>query len=70
MPSRFKSRQQALQTLYLWDMRRQPVYEIFRDFYGSLASDDDEPAPERDVFGELSACPPLIATSFESLFMR
>jgi N utilization substance protein B len=52
MPSRFKSRQQALQTLYLWDMRRQPVYEIFRDFYGSLASDEDEPAPERDVFGE------------------
>jgi N utilization substance protein B len=52
MPSRFKSRQQALQTLFLWDVRRQPFDEILRDFYGTLAVDEDEPEPQRDPFGE------------------
>lgn len=52
MPSRFKSRQQALQTLFLWDVRRQPIDDILRDFYGSLALDEDEPEPMKDLFGE------------------
>ena len=52
MPSRFKSRQQALQMLYLWDVRRQPVEEVVRDYYGSLAIDENEGAEERDGFGE------------------
>ncbi len=52
MPSRFKSRQQALQMLYLWDVRRQPVEDVVRDYYGSLSIDDNEGAEERDGFGE------------------
>ncbi|MCC6538955.1 MAG: transcription antitermination factor NusB [Bryobacterales bacterium] len=54
MPSRFKSRQQALQMLYLWDVRQQPMADVVRDFYGPLSSheDDDDGPPERDGFGE------------------
>lgn len=52
MPSRFKSRQQALQTLYLWDVRRQTIDEILSDYYGSLAIDEDQPSVARDDFGE------------------
>ncbi|MCC6586457.1 MAG: transcription antitermination factor NusB [Bryobacterales bacterium] len=52
MPSRFKSRQQALQTLFLWDVRRQPIDDILRDFYGSLALEEGEPEPMKDHFGE------------------
>lgn len=52
MPSRFKSRQQALQTLYLWDVRRQTIDEILADYYGSLAIDDDQPSVAHDEFGE------------------
>ncbi len=55
MPSRFKSRQQALQMLYLWDVRQQPMDDVVRDFYGPLSShadDDEEGPPERDGFGE------------------
>ncbi len=52
MPSRFKSRQQALQTLYLWDVRRQTIDEILSDYYGSLAIDEDQPVVDRDEFGE------------------
>lgn len=65
MPSRFKSRQQALQTLYLWDVRRQTIDEILSDYYGSLAIDEDQPEVPRDDFGEelargaLRQCPEL-----------
>lgn len=52
MPSRFKSRQQALQMLYLWDVRRQPMQEIVNDYYGSLALDDGGTSEGRDGFGE------------------
>ena len=52
MPSRFKSRQQALQMLYLWDVRRQPVEDVVRDYYGSLSIDEDEGPESRDGFGE------------------
>ena len=52
MPSRFKSRQQALQTLYLWDIRQQPVDAAIRDYYDSLASDQGEPVEEHDQFAE------------------
>jgi N utilization substance protein B len=52
MPSRQKSRQHALQLLYLWDMRRQPVAEIIDSYYGSLASEAGEPIEERDSFAE------------------
>lgn len=52
MPSRFKSRQQALQTLYLWDVRRQTMDEILADYYGSLAIDEEQPEVPQDDFGE------------------
>jgi len=52
MPSRFKSRQQALQTLYLWDVRKLPMDEVIRDYYGSLASEECEPVADHDAFGE------------------
>src|SRR5690349_16151917 len=52
MPSRFKSRQQALQMLYLWDVRRQPIDEVVRDYYGSLAVEEADDSAEPDGFGE------------------
>ena len=52
MPSRQKSRQRALQLLFLWDMRRQPVSEIVDSYYDSLASEESEPVEERDTFAE------------------
>lgn len=61
MPSRHRSRQRAVQLLYQWDMRQQPVDEAIHAFYDSLYSSEehtkDEPAkesprPERDVFME------------------
>lgn len=52
MPSRQKSRQRALQLLFLWDMRRQPVSEIVHSYYDSLASEESEPIEERDTFAE------------------
>lgn len=50
MPSRHRSRQQALQILYVWDIRRQPVEEILRSLHGALA--DDETKLEPDPFAE------------------
>jgi len=47
MPSRRRSRQRALQILFLWDARRQPVNEAIDAYYDSLYW--EEP-PERDVF--------------------
>ena len=52
MPSRYKSRQTALQMLYLRDMRGEALPELFSSYYGSLASEDAEPVPERDPFAE------------------
>jgi N utilization substance protein B len=52
MPSRHRSRERALQILYLWDMRKQPVEEAIEAFYGSLATDDGEAPPARDPFSE------------------
>jgi N utilization substance protein B len=39
MPARHRSRQRALQTLFLWDLRRQPVEEAIDAFYETLSSD-------------------------------
>jgi N utilization substance protein B len=53
MPARHRSRQRALQVLFLLDLRRQPVGEAIASFYNTLAS-EDEPVPEmsRDEFME------------------
>jgi len=47
MSSRRRSRQRALQILFLWDARRQPVDEAIDTYYDSLYSEEK---PERDPF--------------------
>jgi transcription antitermination protein NusB len=47
MPSRRKSRQRALQILFLWDARRQSVDEAIAAYYDTLYSEEQ---PERDPF--------------------
>lgn len=43
MPARHRSRQRALQVLFLWDQRRQAIDDAISSFYETLASDEDEP---------------------------
>lgn len=47
MSSRRKSRQRALQILFAWDARRQPVEEVIDGYYDTLYSEEK---PERDPF--------------------
>jgi len=47
MPSRRRSRERALQILFLWDARRQPLDESFNAYYDSLFSEEQ---PGRDQF--------------------
>jgi len=47
MPSRRRSRQRALQILFLWDSRRQPVDEAIDAYYDTLYAEE---RPERDPF--------------------
>lgn len=47
MPSRRRSRQRALQILFLWDARRQPVEDAINAYYDTLYSEEH---PERDPF--------------------
>jgi transcription antitermination protein NusB len=47
MPARHRSRQRALQVLFLWDQRKQPVDEAIRAFYETLSSDDPVPSDEK-----------------------
>jgi N utilization substance protein B len=47
MPSRRRSRQRALQILFLWDFRRQAVDEAIDTYYDTLYSEE---RPERDPF--------------------
>jgi len=43
VPARHRSRQRALQVLFLWDMRRPSVDEAIDSFYETLSSDEDPP---------------------------
>jgi N utilization substance protein B len=52
MASRHRSREHALQILFQWDMRKQPVDESIAAFYGSLYSEENAVRPERDEFLE------------------
>jgi N utilization substance protein B len=56
MPSRRRSRERALQILYLWDVRRQPVEEAIDSYYASLYSDESPAPPERDEFVQKLVC--------------
>jgi N utilization substance protein B len=47
MPSRRNSRQRALQILFLWDARRQPLDETIDAYYDTLLSEEH---PEREQF--------------------
>ena len=47
MSSRRRSRQRALQILFAWDARHQPVDEVIDGYYDSLFSEEK---PERDPF--------------------
>jgi N utilization substance protein B len=55
MPARHRSRQRALQVLYQWDIRQQPVEEAIGSFYESVGADEDDPRPETDDFMEMLA---------------
>lgn len=43
MAARHRSRQRALQVLFLWDQRRQAIDEAISSFYDTLASEEDQP---------------------------
>lgn len=45
MPARHKSRQRALQVLFLWDQRKQPIEDAIAAFYLTLGSEEDNPVP-------------------------
>lgn len=47
MSSRRRSRQRALQILFLWDARKQPVEDALNAYYETLYSEE---RPERDEF--------------------
>ena len=47
MPARRRSRQRALQILFLWDARRQPLYEAINSYFDTLYAEEH---PERDDF--------------------
>ena len=51
MPSRTRSRQRALQILFLWDARRQPVEDAIGAFYDTLVAETvPGEGPVRDEF--------------------
>jgi len=43
MPARHRSRQRALQVLFLWDLRRQKIDDAISAFYDTLSSEEDDP---------------------------
>ncbi len=43
MPARHRSRQRALQVLFLWDLRKQTIEEALFSFYETLGSEEEEP---------------------------
>lgn len=45
MPARHRSRQRALQVLFLWDQRKQAIEDAISSFYDTLGSDEEQPRP-------------------------
>ena len=45
MPARHRSRQRALQVLFLWDQRKQDIEEAISSFYETLGSEEENPQP-------------------------
>lgn len=53
MPARHRSRQRALQVLFLWDSRKQPIDDAITAFYETLSSEEEAPqASAPDEFME------------------
>jgi N utilization substance protein B len=50
MPARRRSRQRALQILYLWDARRQPLEEATAAYFDTLYSEESRTKPQPDAF--------------------
>ncbi len=55
MPARHRSRQRALQVLYQWDMRQQPIQEAVDALYETLHSEENPEPPLGDPFMETLA---------------
>lgn len=45
MPARHKSRQRALQVLFLWDQREGSIEDAIADFYNTLGTEEEDPQP-------------------------
>jgi transcription antitermination protein NusB len=43
MPARHRSRQRALQVLFLWDQRKQDIGDAISSFYETLGSEEENP---------------------------
>jgi transcription antitermination protein NusB len=52
MAARHRSRKRALQVLFEWDMRGEPVDQAISNFYNSLYSEESESKPNPDHFME------------------
>lgn len=53
MPARHRSRQRALQVLFLWDQRKQPINEAISSYYATLENEDEPVGTEEsDEFME------------------
>jgi N utilization substance protein B len=50
MPARRRSRERALQILYLWDARRQPLEEAIAAYFDTLYSEESSTPPQQDEF--------------------
>ncbi|HZT33443.1 MAG TPA: transcription antitermination factor NusB [Bryobacteraceae bacterium] len=50
MPSRRRSRQQALQILFLWDFRKQPMEDALNAYFDTLTAEEGRPKLPRDPF--------------------
>jgi|SRR5581483_11624159 len=52
MAARHRSRKRALQVLFEWDMRREPVDRAIAHYYDTLYSEESEKQPKPDKFME------------------
>ena len=48
MPSRHRSRRRALQALFEWDMRGEPIDQAIAHYYQTLYSEESEAGPEAE----------------------
>lgn len=52
MAARHRSRKRALQVLFEWDLRREPIDRAISHYYESLYSEESEKKPKPDKFME------------------